>query len=146
MNPAPSAFVTLLTRAAEHWDEGAGSSVGEPLTFVTTGTLTLQQRHKRVPDPAFRPSTLVPDRIRASTQANTRDGADVPSAGLDEGWQCATTRESRMNQDLSTRVVDSLLGMAVVISAVLGWEWGFRRTVNLAGVSGGRMSHIGRWS
>lgn len=49
-----------------------------------------------------------------------------------------------MNQDLSRRVVESLLGMAVVISAVLGWEWDFRRTVNLAGVSGGRMSHIGR--
>ncbi len=38
-----------------------------------------------------------------------------------------------MNRDLATRVVDSLQGLAVVISAGLGWEWGFRRTVNLSG-------------
>ena len=45
-----------------------------------------------------------------------------------------------MNRDLSTCVVDSLLGMAVVIFAGLGWERGFRRTVNLAGVSGAHVS------
>lgn len=74
MNPAASAFVKLLTRAAEDCDEGAGSNVGEPLTFVTTGTLTLQQRHKRYltrgfAAPPWCPTPSVPARRRIPVMA-----------------------------------------------------------------------------
>jgi hypothetical protein len=43
-------------------------------------------------------------------------------------------REYRAGPPVSTRIVDALLGMGIVLFALVGWERGFRAVINACGI------------